>query len=1362
MVKKSRVFGRAACVAAMTMWCAVSGTASGQVESAQRSERSSTFVPDRFDGGQGVDTDTTPPRVASVARPIDGKYVAPGGLGQLSIEFTEPVQIPISSIEVRTSAGQMGFTSEFDASSRLLTIVFDSAIRADRVTVVLSYSITDDSGNALDGELDPDQPLFPSGDGVAGGEAVLRFDVLEGDADRNGVVDENDANIILAAMGTQIGDEFYDPDADLNDDGVVNVQDVAAFTAGEGSELPQGDGQFPTIVGVTPDPGDALTSEIEQVGVTFSEQIDVASLRPSRVFAVDSNGAPRAASSVQAATDGLSATFEFSPPLEPCDRFDLSVSRAISDSSGELLSDAEPFVFDGNVPNAPPVLDPFSPLVSSSTITLSGEAPSSSVVEISGPDGLIEADVVAGEFLVEVPLLPNTDNPLYATAISFCGVRSAPVLVNITQDMSGPFVFIDQPAEGAEIQADTTDVAGRVGDILSGFDGLQVLVNGVEAEVDIGIGTNGTFFLPGVPLNENGDTSISVQAFDTLGNASATQITVSKLAIPEDAVRFQVASGNGQTASVDTQLSEPIVVRVVRSDGVTPFSNKIVTFSTLRSNGRLSAEPGELGGPVFQARTDPDGFAEAYWTLGSDAGCGNNRVGVTSQDIAGTVVFCASATPGPAAQINVGLGNRQRVEVGASAPEPLSVWVSDSCNGVAGELVAFYIAEGDGLLNGAPTAIATTSDTGHASVLFTAGNEGGQCTVRAVMQSDSEQVAEFEIQCIERDQLGVTSFEGIVVDNASQPIEGAFVELIVAGQSVGVTMSDSQGAFNIIDIPIDGPALLHVDGVSATAVGGVPIPAGTFPALEFIACVVEGVENSIGGPVLLPELNPTNNVVFDGTQDVELTIEGIEGLRMFVPAGTTIRKPDGSIVSPANPVALSLNQVHFDDIPMPMPDGAAPPFAWTLQPGGATFDPPLRVEYPNMSGLPAGSIAYFLQFIHETGKFDIVASATVSEDGSSVFSDPGSGIPIAGWGCNCPPYSVTGDCCEESEECTETGSLEGGELTVNDDPAIGDQIQWSLSDVTDTGGQRTVECPGGIEGSKTESISAGGIDYSWTITAPDGSTTTGSGTSASITASSCGAYSCTFVASVDRDCAPPPQRFSKSANVAFGPYEIEPTSSTIKIPVALVQRFTDLVNKIPRVRLEFEGKTVNGSFQSGFRDCCDPVTGQGQPLGDRFIEGQASAGAAASVLLTPGLQVDETFSYAGTTWKVAINAGVFFNANLQAVGSVGRRTNLCVPGDQTCTYGQLTLQSVVALQPELSIEICYDIFGVVEACDQPFSATATASVRIFGTGRYNSKTACDGLNFEGSIGEIKLAYQIIIGNQPIWSGEYVVWEGFGG
>ncbi len=100
-----------------------------------------------------------------------------------------------------------------------------------------------------------------------------------------------------------------------------------------------------------------------------------------------------------------------------------------------------------------------------------------------------------------------------------------------------------------------------------------------------------------------------------------------------------------------------------------------------------------------------------------------------------------------------------------------------------------------------------------------------------------------------------------------------------------------------------------------------------------------------------------------------------------------------------------------------MPDGATPPFAWTLQPADAIFDPPVEITYPNMYALPAGSIAYFRSFGHATNRFEIVVTGHVTNYGFSIISDPGAGIVKAGWGCNCPQYAIIGQCRKDSELC---------------------------------------------------------------------------------------------------------------------------------------------------------------------------------------------------------------------------------------------------------------------------------------------------------------------------------------------------------
>ncbi|MCA9311310.1 MAG: hypothetical protein KDA21_08905 [Phycisphaerales bacterium] len=78
-------------------------------------------------------------------------------------------------------------------------------------------------------------------------------------------------------------------------------------------------------------------------------------------------------------------------------------------------------------------------------------------------------------------------------------------------------------------------------------------------------------------------------------------------------------------------------------------------------------------------------------------------------------------------------------------------------------------------------------------------------------------------------------------------------------------------------------------------------------------------------------------------------------------------------------------------------------------------------------------------------------------------TDPGVGLSVSGWGCNCPPYSVTGEC--ESCDFEIFGPSEGAvtdTITINADT---DNVTWSLQQADDpvarivsqTGSSMTVE-----------------------------------------------------------------------------------------------------------------------------------------------------------------------------------------------------------------------------------------------------------------------------------------------------------------
>ncbi len=687
-----------------------------------------------------------------------------------------------------------------------------------------------------------------------------------------------------------------------------------------------------------------------------------------------------------------------------CSDFDICIDAA--DSNGDALIDESDF---GTCVSAllPPLIDDPVTLTTDPNVELSGTSVFASTIEVRAPSGDLTVAVVDGSFSVNVPLEPNRNNPIFLTAVSPSGERSAPLALDIIQDQQAPDLFIDFPTDGATVSTATTDVAGRIGDLLSGFMGLAVTVNGVPATIDIGIGTNGTFFLSNVPLSLGVPTLVEAIATDELGNQATQQISVTRVAVGPGETELIAVSGNTQSAEVKSFVPSPAIVRLVDEVG-TPLAGETVSIRVVRSDGVLATDPNSnVTTRLIDLVTDSNGEAQVHWRLGSDAGSGNNRLEVQAVSAVAPVFFCASGLAAPATQIAIGTGLRQEGEVGALLPEPLVAWVHDSRNPVADVPVTFRVIEGGGRVGDETEITLNTDATGHAEISWLLGPIAGIHEVEADFPNNPGLPVFFTAFARSRDPNDPTSFSGQVFDNANRPLENATVQLDVGSTSL-VTTTASDGRFEFPSIPESGAGGLTVDGSMSTSVGGEAIPAGSFPELHYEIVLIPNTANELGFPIPLPPLEVVNERIYDGTQDVELEIEGIAGLKMTVRAGS-VTLANGSIPDPNAPATLSLNQVHFDDVPMPLPDGAAAPFAWTLQPAGTRFDPPVEIQFPNLSGLAPGEAMYFLSFNHDTGDFEIVATGTVTENGAFMVTDPDSGITTAGWGAACPPYPNLGD-----------------------------------------------------------------------------------------------------------------------------------------------------------------------------------------------------------------------------------------------------------------------------------------------------------------------------------------------------------------
>ena len=108
--------------------------------------------------------------------------------------------------------------------------------------------------------------------------------------------------------------------------------------------------------------------------------------------------------------------------------------------------------------------------------------------------------------------------------------------------------------------------------------------------------------------------------------------------------------------------------------------------------------------------------------------------------------------------------------------------------------------------------------------------------------------------------------------------------------------------------------------------------------------------------------------------------------------------PDGSRVG-----TLIVSPVIADKLPMAPPAGGAQfgvP-AWTIQPAGPRFDPPIELQKPNATLEVPGDNLPVVQWDHDLNQYVPMGRATVRNDGAFLITDAGSGLTKAGWGGLC-------------------------------------------------------------------------------------------------------------------------------------------------------------------------------------------------------------------------------------------------------------------------------------------------------------------------------------------------------------------------
>jgi Glucodextranase, domain B len=649
-------------------------------------------------------------------------------------------------------------------------------------------------------------------------------------------------------------------------------------------------------------------------------------------------------------------------------------------------------------------------------VTVSGSVGDAAAqVSING----IVTPVTNNSFAAAVPLNegPNTVTAVASNSNGTTSTRS----ILITLDTTPPRIQIYSPGVAGSTTAPTVTVTGLINDIVVGTVNPQqatVTVNGVNASV-----VNRSFQANNVPLNL-GSNTVQAVATDRAGNFATASVQLTRVAASGQA-SLSLVSGNNQSAAAGANLPAALVTKLVDGQGQ-PLAGRPVVFRILSQDGSLSAQAGAQGGgaggslSAVAINTDTEGLARAYLRLGSRAGAGNNLVEASATGVASTADFAASATAGTPSLMVVDSGNNQLGVVGQPLPFPFIAIVTDANNNRLPNVpVIFEVKSGNGSFAGSgagSSTLQTTSDSdGRVSVTLTLGPDQGvnNNVVEALLPGSSAFPAAFAATGLVPGPAEQTRISGVVLDNSNNPMPGVTMRLLniqqgnfsnIPQQMAPAVQTDAQGQFVMTQVPV-GVFKLMADGGTTTR-------SGSWPTLDFDMITVSGQNNTLGMPVFLPELNPNNRVCVTESSGGTLTIAEVPGFALeIIPGSATF--PGGSKTG-----CVSVTPVNMDKVPMSPGFGQQPRFIVTIQPAGTHFNPPARMAIPNVDGLAPRAVTEMYSYDHDLASFVAIGSATVSEDGSTITSDVGSGVIKAGWHCGGNP-NATGSAgtCPTCKKC---------------------------------------------------------------------------------------------------------------------------------------------------------------------------------------------------------------------------------------------------------------------------------------------------------------------------------------------------------
>ncbi|WP_040409795.1 Ig-like domain-containing protein [Asticcacaulis sp. AC402] len=603
------------------------------------------------------------------------------------------------------------------------------------------------------------------------------------------------------------------------------------------------------------------------------------------------------------------------------------------------------------------------------------------------------------------------------------------------QDRTPPVIALARDS-GAVVAGDLT-LEGQALDPLSGLAGLTARIDGGDP-LSLTTDAQGRFVLP---LNSliDGAHSVLLTAVDAIGNSTTVSFDFTRDAVAPVITFTGFSDGADLTAGA-------------RLTGTAdPTGSDLVQLS-------YSVDDGATAPLAF----NPDsGAFDRPFNLNALA-AGDHELTVTARDSAGNVTTqtldftlttvtpftIVSLTPGDGAQQ---VGVTQRPQITFSRPVDPDTLTSAN----------FYAEDSSGAK--VPARIVLAEDNHTAYLFFDEALKGSETfTVR--LDGDSIRSADNQVldgnddgtaggdwassfETVSTEAVAGTTLSGFIVgpgndlkpmtfddfragpDGTPYTADDVFLERLagvkvyIIGREYEAVFTDATGSFTLTEVPA-GNVKVVIDGRTATNA-----PAGAFyPEMVMDVNIRPGQANTLmdamglggteeqlahlgRGEAYLPRLSNDILQAVSATETTEVTLKpsGSYGLSAEQADQLKLVIQPGSLVDEnGDPVTNAM--VGVSTVPPELVRDMLPPgvlehtFDITIQaPGSAVFTEPAQLTFPNVFNAAPGTQLNFLSFDHTTGRLVIEGTATVSADGLTVVTDPGTGITKPGWHGLTPP-----------------------------------------------------------------------------------------------------------------------------------------------------------------------------------------------------------------------------------------------------------------------------------------------------------------------------------------------------------------------